>query len=87
MEQEKERTLRIELPEKVYNVLKHLAEKSGKTPEQFAQDWLNSALQESASDPLDQFIGAFRTDMEDWADQHDRYLGEAILEHLREREE
>lgn len=82
-----ERTLRIELPENVYDVLKRLAEKSGKTPEQFAQDWLNKALQETSADPLDQFIGAFRTDVEDWAAQHDRYLGESILEHLRDREE
>ncbi|PWH15608.1 MAG: hypothetical protein DDG59_11215 [Anaerolineae bacterium] len=82
-----ERTLKIELPENVYDVLKRLAEKSGKTPEQFAQDWLNQALQETSADPLEQFIGAFRTDIEDWAAQHDRYLGKSILEHLREREE
>ncbi|MCX8062815.1 MAG: hypothetical protein N3D16_09555 [Anaerolineales bacterium] len=82
-----ERTLSLELPDHIYQVLEKLAERTGKTPEQFAIDCLTNALQESNVDPLDQFIGAFRTGIEGWADQHDRYLGESILEHLRKTQE
>lgn len=32
-------------------------------------------------DPLEAYIGAFPSDIADWGEEHDKYLGAAILEH------
>ncbi len=84
-----ERTLKIELPDDLYEMLQKFAEKSGQTPEQFAQEWLSHALEISKTDPLESFIGAFNTALEDWAERHDVYLGleEAINSNLQEKKE
>lgn len=34
-------------------------------------------------DPVEPFIGAFRSDVPDWADQHDKYLGQSLMEEMR----
>ena len=37
---------------------------------------------DSAIDPLEPFIGAFRTDLPDWANQHDQHLGKALMDEM-----
>jgi hypothetical protein len=43
--------------------------------------WLVSATEKLEDDPLEAFIGAFPSNIADWGDEHDRYLGAALLEH------
>jgi hypothetical protein len=33
-------------------------------------------------DPLEQFIGAFRSDVPDWANQPDKYLGQSLMDEM-----
>jgi hypothetical protein len=47
---------------------------------------LSAAQYESlraAIDPIEPFIGALPSDVLDWASQHDKYLGQALVEEMR----
>lgn len=72
--------LQLEVPEDVYESLMRAADQTGQRPEAVAVQWLVSATRDLVDDPLEPFIGAFPSDIPDWADQHDRYIGNAILE-------
>jgi hypothetical protein len=68
-------TLTLDIPEDVYQSLIKQAEQTGQPPEVVAVQLLASAAQHRVDDPLEPFIGAFRGQDADWADQHDAYLG------------
>ena len=70
-------TLTLDVPEDVYRSLIQQAEQTGQSPEDIAVQLLATATQHRIDDPLEQFIGAFRSHSVDWADQHDAYLGKA----------
>lgn len=74
------RTLTLKVPEEVYEPLAQAAERTGSTPEALAIEWLAAVSRHAARDPLENFIGALRSDVPDWADQHDKYLGQALLD-------
>jgi hypothetical protein len=71
-------TLTLDVPEDVYQSLIQQAEQTGQPPEAVAVQLLASATQHWVDDPLEQFIGAFRSQNADWADQHGTYLGKAV---------
>jgi protein involved in temperature-dependent protein secretion len=73
-------TLQLEVPEDVYELLARIAKQTGQPPEQLAARWLSAATRSLANDPLEKFIGAFKTGISDWADEHDDYIGKSILE-------
>jgi hypothetical protein len=72
-------TLELELPEDVYVLLRELSEKTGQMPEILAARWVASEVRKQADDPLEKFIGKFKLDKPDWADNHDRYIGEMLI--------
>ncbi|MCL4832577.1 MAG: hypothetical protein KJZ86_09060 [Caldilineaceae bacterium] len=76
--------LLLELPEEIYQPLVKTAQQSGDTPEQVATDWLVAMVRQSWQDPVDKFIGIFQSDISDWADQHDLYLGQNLLQEMQE---
>jgi hypothetical protein len=71
-------TLTLDVPEDVYQALIQQAEQTGQPPESVAVQLLATATQQRGDDPLEQFIGAFRSHAADWADQHDTYMGKAV---------
>lgn len=73
-------TLRLEVPQNVYELLVKLAPQMGQTPEELAIGWLATAAQRYADDPIEKFIGAFNGHVPDWTDQHDHYLGSQLRE-------
>ena len=68
-------TLTIDLPGQVSACLRQQAEQTGQLPEAVAVQWLATATQVSAEDPLEQCIGAFDSQGTGWADHHDAYWG------------
>ncbi len=76
--------LLLELPEEIYQPLVKTAQQSGDTPEQVATDWLVAMVRQSWQDPVDKFIGIFQSDISDWADQHDLYLEQNLLQEMQE---
>ena len=56
----------------------------GKRIEEVAVDRLTNGREpEDIEDPLDKFIGAFNSGIPDWADNHDKYIGEALMREMR----
>ena len=76
-------TLTVELPEEIYEPLVKSAEQIGKTPEQMAAQLVTECVKQLADDPVEKFIGSFAGDVSDWADRHDKYLGDEALSHMR----
>ncbi|MCZ7569991.1 MAG: hypothetical protein M5U01_15605 [Ardenticatenaceae bacterium] len=79
-----EHTLTLEVPEEVYEPLAETARQRGSTPEELAVELLMTAIHYATNDPVDNFIGAFRSSVPDWADQHDTYLGQAVMKSIHD---
>ena len=76
-------SMTIELPEAVYQSLSEEAEAKGRRVEEIALEKLAKDTPATIDDPLDEFVGAFRSDVPDWADNHDKYLGENLMREMR----
>jgi len=76
-------TLKLELSEDVYTLLKQLSEKAGQLPEILAAQWVISEARKQADDPLEKFIGKFKLNKPDWVDKHDRYIGNLLNESMK----
>jgi hypothetical protein len=68
----------LEVPEEVYEPLAKTANLAGLTPERLAVEWLTAASCHASRDPVEDFIGTFRSCVPDWADQHDHHIGQAL---------
>lgn len=72
-------TITLELPQSIYDSVQAAALRAGQSPQELITELLGQNIQSFADDPLDEFIGAFRSDIPDWGENHDRYLGEELL--------
>jgi hypothetical protein len=63
----------------LYQTLQNLATQTGRSPEEIATELLEKDLQ-MIDDPVDEFIGAFQTNIPDWGENHDYYLGQELQE-------
>lgn len=68
------------VPDKVYAALAQSATAAGSTPEQIAADWLALMGWHAARDPFERHIGALPSNVPDWADRHDEYIGKAVMD-------
>lgn len=55
----------LEIPEEIYQPLVKTAQQSGSTPEELATNWLVASIRQMQQDPLERFIGGFRSDVVD----------------------
>ncbi|MBP7687966.1 MAG: hypothetical protein KA765_08665 [Thermoflexales bacterium] len=76
----------VDVPPEAYESLANTARQTGQTPEELAALWLTNAARQVAADPLERFIGAITTQIPDWAERHDHYLGRALKDALSESE-
>lgn len=74
--------LKLDVPSEIYESLRQIAERAGQSPEVVAVKWLAAVTGQVADDPMEDFIGAWRSNGCAWPDQHDAYLGQAIAKHL-----
>ena len=70
----------LEVPNEVYDPLAANAKHLGATPEQLAVAWLAATSRHAANDPVEKWIGALPSNVADWTDRHDHYLGDALME-------
>lgn len=77
--------LNLELPEDIYKPLIKNAKRKGRSPEETAIEYLKSILVKFENDPIEKFIGAFHSDIPDWTDQHDNYLGQTLMEEMKKQ--
>ena len=78
-------SLTIEIPENIYQQLAKEAKAIGRKVEEIALEKLAKDSPKQIEDPLDKFIGAFKSDIPDWADNHDKYIGEDLMRELRSK--
>ncbi len=77
------KTLTIELPDEIYELLEEWAKEMDISPEQLAADWIKSSAKRIQNDPLSRFIGAIETEIPNWGERHDELIGEYLLRELR----
>ena len=65
-------TITLELPQNIYEPLQKAAAKAGQSPQELITKLLGQTIKAFADDPLEEFIGAFRSDIPDWGANHDR---------------
>ncbi len=70
-------TFALHVPDDLYQSLIKVAQKTGITAEELAIQYISTAVYSVNDDPLEEFIGAFTSDVPDWVEHHDRYLGQA----------
>lgn len=78
-----ERLLTLQIPEEIYKPLMQTAEQEGVEPETLAIEWLNIGMQQLLPDPIEDFIGAFPSQVPDWIEKHDEYIGEALFQEMK----
>lgn len=76
-------TLTIEVPDDLYEPLRKTASQHGQSPEALVTQWISLAVQQFTDDPLEQFIGALRSQNSDWANHHDQYLGKTVADTMQ----
>lgn len=77
-------TLTLEMPKDMYEPLAETARQTGRTLEELIIAWLKDAIRKTLDDPVEEFIGALGSDVSDWADQHDQYIGQSLSEETRD---
>lgn len=76
-------SITLELPENVYRILDEEAKAKGRKVEEIALEKLENGETKEIEDPFEKFIGAFRSDVPDWAENHDKYLDEELAKDLK----
>ena len=76
-------SLLLEVPESIYQPIVEEARAEGRKVEEIALERLANGKPKKIDDSLDEFVGAFRSDVPDWADNHDKYLGENLMREMR----
>lgn len=77
-------SLTLIVQDDVYEPLLQTAQETGHTPEELVSEWLSRAMRLAADDPVEEFIGMIETGLANWPDDHDLYIGAALME-IRER--
>ena len=79
-------TLTLDVSEEVYTLLVKAAKQTGQLPETLANELLTAVTRKLSDDPVEQFIGALKSPVSDWADKHDKYIGNVIMETMNSAE-
>ena len=72
-------TLNLEISEELYQSLRQTAQESGQTVEALVVQWLADNLAKAQEDPLEPWIGSFTSNVPDWTEKADEYLGQQLL--------
>lgn len=75
-------SLTLEIPEDIYKPIAEEAKAEGRKVEEIALERLAKGNSKMEKDPLDEFVGVIQSDVPDWADNHDKYLGEELAKDL-----
>ncbi len=82
-----ERTIALQVPEKLYQAIQSQAIKQGQTPDSLAAQWLKEAIYNAEiaqEDPLIKLFGTLRGEATDVAERHDDYIGHALARTIRD---
>lgn len=71
-------TIKLDLPDSVYNNLKKKANTYGQTPEELVTELVEDNFKQKIEDPLLQLAGILESNVSDVSENHDKYIGENI---------
>lgn len=80
-------TLTLEIPEDVFESLQKIAKQTGRTPEEIILQSVATHARQVADDPLDKWIGAFDSGLPDLGTRHHEYVGQSLLEEMRQSDD
>jgi len=82
-------TVSLEISDELYRTLSDVAARQNRSAEEVGAEWFQSTIERLAADPIMSLIGSVRSesDVSDWADRHDYYIGEHLAAELRDEEE
>lgn len=78
--------LTLEIPDPLYQALAKFAEKQGRSVEDLGVAWLSATIDSIANDPLMKLAGTFHSGVPDLAERHDYYIGQHLMQELRDEE-
>ncbi len=70
----------LNIPDHLYSPLLEKANQTGKKPEELMIEYLQTMINNTEDDPVEEFIGAFNSELPDWTENHDVYLGKSVSE-------
>ncbi|PDW02873.1 hypothetical protein [Candidatus Viridilinea mediisalina] len=79
--------LQINISDALYESLLRTAQQANQPLDIFIATLLKTVAEEAAHDPIEAWIGAFPSNHANWADQHDRILGENSMVLQKENHE
>ncbi len=71
-------SITLEIPEDIYKPIAEEAKAEGRKIEEIALERRAKGSLKQEKDPLDEFVGIIQGDIPDWAENHDKYLGEDL---------
>jgi predicted CopG family antitoxin len=71
------KTLTITITDELYQALKNLADKEGKSAEDVGASWLAATVERISKDPLMALAGVLDSGIPDLAERHDDYIRRA----------
>ncbi len=75
-------TLTIEVEDELYEAVAGMATQARKTTEELGAEWFALAVERLLNDSLLKLAGSITSEVPDWADRHDEYLGRALYEEM-----
>lgn len=72
-------TLTLQIPEEIYQPLRAIAQRRGQSAEEFTLEWLATSIQHFTDDPLEPLLGSVQSNIADWTEKADDYLGKNLL--------
>lgn len=78
-------TIKLELPDRLYDALQQQAKQSGKELEDFMVDRLTERTESPEDDALLRLAGVLDSEVPDLADRHDEYLADGLAQRLNPR--
>ena len=70
----------LNIPDHLYSPLLEKANQTGKKPEDLMIEYLQTMIKNTEDDPVEEFIGAIDSELTDWTENHDVYLGKSLSE-------
>lgn len=79
-------TITIHISDNAMAELRDRAARQQRTAEELAADVLETTIRPTSEDPVLRLLGTVTTDARNVSENHDAYLGQALLAELRDRE-
>ncbi|MDV3002951.1 MAG: hypothetical protein N5P05_004606 (plasmid) [Chroococcopsis gigantea SAG 12.99] len=68
----------LNIPDNLYCSLLKISNKTGKKTDELMIEYLQAMIKSTEDDPLEDFIDSINSNVSDWTENHDFYLGKSL---------